>query len=312
MFKKIAVFLISTAFLAISCLSQTPDASAPPALTPEVLHRVQTEVRSRYNVPSQVDIAISAPRISEVKAFDEITITFTGQGHSTEHQFLISRDRLTLARLEKFDISTDFMAKFDVKGRPVRGNAAAKVTIINFDDYQCPFCSRMHATLFPNILRKYGKQVKFIYKDYPLVEIHPWAMHAAIAANCLAEQSTDAYWDFTDSIHEKQKVVSADPAGPNTAIDRLAGDLGGKRSVDSGKLNACIAKGDESAVRSSMAEADKLGIDSTPTMFINGEKISGAVPEANLSAIIDRALTAAGETPPAEDKVPPVPPGAKR
>lgn len=312
MFKKIAVFLIFAAFPAISCLAQTPDASAPPALTPEVVRRVQTEVRSRYNVPSQVDIAIAEPHPSEVKAFDEVTITFTGQGHSTDHPFLISRDRQTLARLEKFDISTDFMSKIDVKGRPVRGNAVAKVTIINFDDYQCPFCSRMHSTLFPNILRRYGKQVKFIYKDYPLVEIHPWAMHAAIAANCLAEQSTDAYWDFTDSIHEKQKVVSADPAGPASAIDHLAGDLGGKRNVDSGKLNACLAKSDESAVRSSMAEADKMGIDSTPTMFINGEKVSGAVPEQGLSAIIDRALIAAGETPPPEEKAPPAPPGAKR
>jgi len=82
--------------------------------------------------------------------------------------------------------------------------------------------------------------------------------------------------------------------------------------VDSVKLNACLAKGDESAVRGSMAEADKMGIDSTPTMFINGEKVSGAMPEAGLSAIIDRALVAAGETPPAEDKPAPAPPGAKR
>jgi protein-disulfide isomerase len=311
--NKIAIFLnVFLVFLTISSLAQSPGTPASPALSPEVARRIQTEVRAHYNVPSQVEIAISEPKSGEINGYDQITITFSGGGQSSSHDFLISRDRLTLARLEKFDISKDFMSKINVNGRPVRGNAGAKVTIVNFDDFQCPFCSRMHATLFPGLLKKYGSKVKIIYKDYPLVEIHPWAMHAAVAANCLAEQNNDAYWDFADYIHEKQKEVGRDAAGAAASIDRIAADLGGKRKVDAQKLNACIAKGDETAIRASMAEADKLGVDSTPTMFINGERTSGAISEAVMSEIINRALVLAGEEPVPVEKPAPSPPGANR
>ena len=103
------------------------------------------------------------------------------------------------------DVSQDLMSKIDVKGRPSRGNPNAKVTIVNFDDFQCPFCSRMHARFLTMCSRNMATRVKVIYKDYPLVEIHPWAMHAAIDGNCLGEQNTPAYWDFADYIHANQK-----------------------------------------------------------------------------------------------------------
>jgi protein-disulfide isomerase len=215
------------------------------------------------------------------------------------------KDHKTLAHLEKIDISQDLMSKIDVKGRPVRGNANAKVTIVNFDDFECPFCSRMHSTLFPNLLKTYGDKIKVIYKDYPLVEIHPWAMRAAIDGNCLADQNGDAYWEFADYIHANQKAIA--PAGEGeknwsesfTKLDALAKDQAAKHSLDKQKLEACVKKQDESGVRASMAEAEKLGVDSTPTLFVNGERLSGAVPEPELRAILDRALIAAGQTAPA-------------
>ena len=100
------------------------------------------------------------------------------------------------------------MSKIDTTGRPTRGAKASKVVVVNFDDFECPYCSRMHQTLFPEILKEYGDRITFIYKDYPLVEIHPWAMHAAIDANCLAAQNNDAYWDFADYIHSNQREIS--------------------------------------------------------------------------------------------------------
>ena len=313
MVKRIAAFVnVFLIVSAASCFSQDHHA-APSPLSPEVVRRIQTEVRSRYNVPSQIEISIAEPDPSEVPGYDHITVTFTGGGRATKHDFLVSADRKTLAHLEKFDVSQDLMSKIDVQGRPLRGNAAAKVTIINFDDFQCPFCSRMHATLFPDLLQKYGSQVKIIYKDYPLVEIHPWAIHAAIAANCLAAQNNDAYWEFADYIHEKQRQVSGqNPAEAISNLDRIAADVAGKRHLDSQKVNACVAANDETAVRASMAEADKLGVDSTPTMFVNGERISGALPPDAMRAIIDRALVAAGEKPPPADKPTPSAEGARK
>ncbi len=268
-------------------------------LSPEIQHRIQTELRSRYNVPPQITISISAPKAGNTPGYDDLTVTFQGGTHTTNHEFLISADRKTLAHLEKIDVSQDLMSKIDMKGRPVRGNPEAKVTIVNFDDFQCPFCSRMHSTLFANVFKDYGDKIKIVYKDYPLLEIHPWAMHAAIDGNCLSDQNNQAYWDFADQVHASQKDV----AGRNRAevmanLDKMVMGLADKHHLDSAKVQACIQKGDESSVRASIDEGDKLGVDSTPTLFINGERFTGAIPEQELRAVLDRALTDSGQTPP--------------
>ncbi len=271
-------------------------------LAPEIVHRIQTEIRTHYNVPPQVGVSLSDPKPGKTPGYDDLAITLSGGGKSSSHDFLISKDRKTLAHLETFDVSQDLMSKIDLKGRPVRGNPEATVTIVNFDDFQCPFCSRMHSTLFANIFKDYGSKVKIIYKDYPLVEIHSWAMHAAIDGNCLAAQNNQAYWDFADYVHANQKLVagkSHDDAYLN--LDNATKDQAQKHQLDQEKLEACMKKQDDSAVRASIAEGDKLGIDSTPTMFINGEKFTGAVPEDELRAVLDRALADNGQQPPAAD-----------
>lgn len=287
---SVVLFLV---LIGPGCKAQNAGASG--SISPEVAHRIRTEIRSRYNVPQQIQISLAEPGPSNVPGYDQIVVTFSGGKNSSTHDFLISKDRKTLAHLETFDVSQDLMSKIDVKGRPVRGNAAAKVTIINYDDFQCPFCSRMHATLFPGLLQAYGDKVRFIYKDYPLVEIHPWAMHAAIDANCLGEQNGDAYWEFADYVHANQRAISGDRAQAALNLDKIVIDLGTRHHLDAQKLKACVDKSDETAVRASMAQGDKLGVDSTPTLFINGERISGAVPEAEMRAIVDRALADAGQ-----------------
>lgn len=281
----------------------TEAGAKPVPLTPEITHRITTEIRSHYNVPAQVTISISDPKPSTTAGYDEVVVSFTGGTNTTHHDFLVSTDRKTLAHVEKIDISQDLMSKIDVKGRPVRGNPNAKVTIVNFDDFQCPFCSRMHSTLFENVFKDYADRIKVIYKDYPLIEIHPWAMHAAIDGNCLGEQDSPAYWDFADYIHANQKLMagkSRTDAFQN--IDNLAKEQAQKHHLDASKLQACMQKQDESTVRASMAEGDKLGVDSTPTLFINGERYTGAVPESELRAALDRALADSAQQAPANAK----------
>jgi protein-disulfide isomerase len=282
-------------------VAETTAKAAP--LTPEVTHRIITEIRSRYNVPPQVSISLSEPKTGTTTGYDDLVVSFTGGANTTHHDFLISTDRKTLAHVEKIDISQDLMSKIDVKGRPVKGNPSAKVTIINFDDFECPFCSRMHATLFADVFKDYADKIKVIYKDYPLIEIHPWAMHAAVDGNCLGEQNGLAYWDFADYIHANQKQMagkSQTDAFQN--IDNLAKEQAQKHQLNADKLQACMQKQDETAVRASMAEADKLGVDSTPTMFINGERLTGVMPEAELRAVLDRALADSGQQAPANAK----------
>jgi protein-disulfide isomerase len=150
----------------------------------------------------------------------------------------------------------------------------------------------MHQTLFPEVLKEYGDRVTFIYKDYPLAEIHPWAIHAAVDANCLATQNTDAYWDFADYIHANQHEVSNEktPAARLDALDRLTLLQGQKHNLDVVKLQSCVKAQDESGVKASMKEAEAVGVEATPTLFVNGEKIDGAVPISQVRAALDRAL----------------------
>ncbi len=97
----------------------------------------------------------------------------------------------------------------------------------------------MHQTLFPELLKEYGDRVEFIYKDFPLLEMHPWAMHAAVDANCLAAQNGDAYWDFADYLHANQRDVSAakDRDGQFAVLDRLTMEQGAKHKLDAAETS---------------------------------------------------------------------------
>lgn len=270
-----------------------------------VNRRIAQKVRSTFQLPPSLDVSVGKRGPSEIPGYDIVPVTLSNANHTSTHQFLISKDDKTLIEWEKLDISKDLMDTINTEGRPERGNKDAKVTIVNYDDFECPFCSRMHQTLFPDLMKSYGSEVKVIYKDYPLVEIHPWAMHAAVDANCLAAQNPDAYWEFADYIHANQKEINGEKRDIDQEygrIDQLTRDLGAKHKLDAGSLDACIKKQDDKVVRASMAEGDKLGVDATPTMFVNGERIAGAASEEAVRAVIDRALKDAGENPPPAPK----------
>jgi protein-disulfide isomerase len=230
-----------------------------------------------------------------------VSVTIDGDSKKQDYKFLLSKDRGTMLRVTKFDLTkdpfADLMSKIDVTGRPSRGAKGAKVVVVNFDDFECPYCAAMHRELFPEILKEYGDRVTFIYKDYPLAEIHPWAIHAAIDANCLAAENNDAYWDFADSIHANKKDVDNQKtsAARFDAIDQMAMLQGQKHNVDAVKLQSCVKAQNDDAVKASMKEADELGVSATPTLFINGQKIDGAVPASEIRAALDVALQDAGQ-----------------
>jgi protein-disulfide isomerase len=265
--------------------------------SPELTRKIERQVRSYYKMSPEIVVTVGTLSPSpDFPNYDSVVVTVDGGDKKQDLTFLVSKDRSSLMRLTKFDLTKDpfaeTMSKIDVSGRPTRGAKASKVVLVNFDDLECPFCSRMHQTLFPEILKEYGDRVTFIYKDYPLAEIHPWAMHAAVDGNCLGAQSSDAYWDFADYIHANQHEVGNEktPAARLEALDRLTLLQGQKHNLDVGKLQSCVKAQDESAVKASMKEADGLGVEATPTMFISGEKVDGAVPISQVRAALDRAL----------------------
>ena len=259
-------------------------------------------VRSQFNVPADYNVTIGARKSSQIAGYDSVPVTLSRGAKSTVVNFLLSTDGKTLARLETFDLDKNPTLNIDITGRPIRGNPAAKVTVINFDDLECPYCARMHASLFPSTLERYKDKVRFIYKDDPLSELHPWAMHAAVDANCLASENSDAYWAYVDYLHGHGDEITGQDRNLTKSfatLDRIARQQGTLAKLDTARLDACITKQDETHVRASAAEADSLGVDGTPALFIDGERINGAVPAEQLWLVIDRALRAAGEEPPA-------------
>lgn len=280
--------------ICLGCVAQ----SAPPDLARKIEH----QVRTFYSLPPDVKVTVGAiTPSSEVPGYDSVSVNLDDSGKQKDYKFLISKDRGTMLRVTKFDLSkdayTDLMSKIDVNGRPSRGAKGAKVVVVNFDDFECPFCSRMHETLFPELFKEYGDRVTFIYKDFPLAEIHPWAIHAAVDAGCLAAQNGDAFWDFADYLHANKQVIDSGrtPDARLDVVDKMALMQGQRHNVDSTRLVACLKAQNEDQVRASMKEADSLGVSATPTLFINGQKIDGAVPISELRAALDTALRDAGQ-----------------
>lgn len=270
----------------------------------DVQQRIERQLRVTYELPESVKLTISESRASEFPNYDALTITVGDTGKKT-YEFLLSKDQKTLIRMTKLDLSkdpyTENMKKIDIKGRPVRGNPNAKVVVVSYDDFECPFCSRAHNTLFPDLLKEYGDKIAFVYKDFPLSDMHPWAIHAAVDANCLAAQSNDAYWDFADYIHKNQVEVNSMSGRDNqfAQLDRITVNEGTKFKLDSDKLESCTKTQKEDAVRASMKEGESLGIDGTPTMFVNGQMVNGARSTDEFRAIFDKALQQAGVAAPA-------------
>jgi|SRR3984957_12922213 protein-disulfide isomerase len=312
MLRRFLVILIRRSLLilllvCLGCVAQ----SAPP----DVARKIEHQVRAFYTIPPEVKVIVGAITPSaDMPGYDGVTVNIDGgDGKQKDYKFLLSKDRGTMLRVTRFDLTKDpfaeLMSKIDIAGRPSRGAKSAKVVVVNFDDFECPFCSRMHQTLFPEIFKEYGDRVTFIYKDDPLTEIHPWALHAAVDANCLAAQNGDAYWDFADYIHANKREVDTEktPVARFDAIDKMTMSQGQKHSVDVGKLQSCVKAQNEDAVKASMNEAEGLGVNGTPALFINGQKIDGAVPIGEVRAALDAALKDAGEPVPQHIPSSPVP-----
>jgi protein-disulfide isomerase len=166
---------------------------------------------------------------------------------------------------------------------PALGPADAPITLIEFSDYQCPFCTKWHDEVYGRLLEEYGDKVRFVYRDLPL-SFHGDAQSAAEAANCAGEQG--AYWEFHNALFSEQYGLGV------KAYQKYAADMG----LDWDALAACLAEGRYTEeVKADSAFAENLGISSTPTFFINGIAIVGAQPYEVFKQVIDLEL--AGKLP---------------
>jgi len=170
-------------------------------------------------------------------------------------------------------------------GRPERGGGAkAPVTIIEFSDYQCPFCKRAEGSV-DQVVKTYGDKVRLVFRDYPL-PMHPQARPAAEAANCANAQGK--FWDYHAKLFANQAALSEDK------LKEYAKDVG----LDSAKFDQCMAdKSFKGAIDKDIADGEKVGVTGTPAFFINGRMLSGAQPFEKFKEVIDEELTAKGVSP---------------
>ena len=161
---------------------------------------------------------------------------------------------------------------------PVRGPASAPVEIVEFSDFQCPYCSRVNPTL-DRLRQTFGDDIKIVFRDFPLTSIHPQAFQAAEAAECAREQGK--FWEFHDRLFANQRALALDD------LKRHAGDLG----LDMAAFGACVEGGQAKArVDADLEAGQALGISSTPAIFINGRHVAGAQPYEVFEAIIKDEL----------------------
>lgn len=166
---------------------------------------------------------------------------------------------------------------------PFWGSEDAPVTIIEFSDFQCPFCSRFFSQTYPQIKQEYEGKVRFVYRDFPLTSIHENAQKAAEAAECADEQGK--FWEYHDMLFSNSQALD------DASLKSYASQLG----LDSNAFNQCLDSGKYTEeVQKDYQEGISYGVTGTPAFFINGVSIIGAQPYANFKAVIDAALQAAG------------------
>jgi protein-disulfide isomerase len=172
---------------------------------------------------------------------------------------------------------------------PVLGQTTARVTIIEFGDYQCPSCRAFWHDVEPRLKKDYidtGK-VKLVYRDFPIVQLHPEAPLAAMAAQCAVDQGK--YWEYHDRIFREQYNQGDDLVRFKAAdLKKWAKATG----MDSATFDACLDSAKyQTEVARDKADGDGVGIQGTPTFFINGRVIAGVQPYAAFRKIIDQELT---------------------
>lgn len=243
--------------------------------------------RKKANVPPAQEVKVSGLKDSPVKGLKEGTLEVGGR----KVPFVQSADGryAVFAALE--DVTSDpskaVMEKISLKGEPFKGAANAKVTIVEYSDFQCPFCTRGYNTIENEVLKQYGDKVKFYYKHFPLA-FHKWAEPAAIAAECAKDQKPEAFWKLYNGFFEQQQQVT-----PENVKEKALAMLDGT-GIDKKAFETCYdGRKTADRVKAQMAEGQSVGVSGTPGFIINGRLVSGAQPFATFKAIIDDELASA-------------------
>jgi protein-disulfide isomerase len=203
--------------------------------------------------------------------------------------FYVSDDGRYLFRGEAIDLTVDpfvaLMKKIKLDGAPTRGPSDAKVTVVEYSDFQCPYCSRAWELFEKDVYPQYKDKVRFVFKQMPLTQIHPWAEDAAVASACALEQGNDQFWKVYDGLFAQQAQITKENLPAKVEEIATAGGL------DVPRLKECLASRKTiDAVKADQSEAMSVGVSGTPTFFINGRRFQNTQDAAAFKQAIDQAL----------------------
>jgi len=234
---------------------------------------VEAYLRNLYAFGPDTTVKVSAPKDIGVEGLQEVDIEVGIGGNQQTGKVYVTKDGRYMFRGELSDLSKDPMvearAQLQTKDSPSLGPANAPVTVVEFSDFECPVCRSLHDAL-RELLTNYP-QVRVIFKDFPLDQIHPWARTAALAGRCAYQQDPKAFWKMYDLIYDNQDVIS-----PENAWGEMT-DFAGKSGLNADAFKACMASQEAgAAIDASRANGVLLEVNSTPTVFVNGRRMVGA------------------------------------
>ena len=269
--------LILTSLMVFTATTPTRAQSAPPATPPsvqdpQILKNTESFIRELFAWGPDFKLKIGPLAPSPSQYFYTVPIEVTVNGQTDKGTVFISKDGKTFLRGEMFDTAAnpyaDNLSKLHTEGNPSVGPADARVTVVVFSDFQCPHCRELSNTL-ATVIPEYP-QVRFVFKDFPLTQIHPWAETAAIGAHCAFMQSPKAFAPVDTQIFAEQELLSAE-----NIWEKLV-SYATQAGLDPAAFKSCMSSPEaKAAVNASREEGIALSITSTPTLFVNGHPLIG-------------------------------------
>lgn len=259
----------------IPCVAQTAHSSAKdaaPANQEQLLKTTEAFVRQLFAWGPDVKVKLGPFAQSATADFYDVPIEVTLQGHLEKGDVYVSKDGKTMLRGEIYKMADDPFAanraKIKADGDPSLGPVDARVTLVEFSDFECPHCQELYEAM--KTVETEFPQIRIVYKNFPLTQIHPWAETAAIAGRCAYEESPASFWKIESSIFENQDVISAENVWDQMV--QYATQAGLKPDT----FKACMSSDEaKKAVEADHAQGVALGVDSTPTVYINGRPLVG-------------------------------------
>jgi protein-disulfide isomerase len=239
---------------------------------------------------------IDDPVASVFPNFYRVNVHLTSdKGSKLDRVYFITQDGRQIVSGSIWDLNkspfSDALTHMPTNGYSF-GPTDAKVQVVIFSDFECPYCREFAKTVRENIPKKYPKEVRVIYEDFPLDAIHPWARAAAEASHCVGDQNPDAFWAYHDWIFAHATEIK-----PDNLKDKIL-DWAKDQKLDIAKLQNCMdTHADAAAVKQAVSAGDELQVQQTPTGFVNGRPIPGALPWASLDSVIElemKRLASAG------------------